>query len=172
MDALAKGKNYRLQVSAVELTDAEEKAANIALNNQEMAGSFDSEALAAMLKDADVDRQAAGIDESMMFQILGEESPPDVLGEMAERIEAARKIAEATRKSAIDKYETDYYLVLVWRDHAARKLVTDAMGLEDNRYVDGAAFVRAVHELDALPDGDESDEPLPPLEAPRDQPIA
>lgn len=44
------------------------------------------------------------------------------------------------QKAAEGHDSADAYLVVVFRDYPARKLFTDALGLPDNRYVDGRAL--------------------------------
>jgi hypothetical protein len=87
-----------------------------------------------------------------VFKIVGEDSPDAVLQDMAERIQDARNIADQTQKAA-ESHSTDYYLVVVFPDHATRRVFTDGAGLDDNRYVNGEDLAQMLDiDLDAVED--------------------
>jgi hypothetical protein len=146
LDALAGGKPYRLNVSAVDLSDEDETAANLLLNNPEAAGEWDMAKLGDILKASKFNVVAAGLGSADIYRIVGDESSAEVLADCADRIEKAREIADATRKSATERNSPDFYLVVVFKDETARDAFTDARGLDRNRYQSGedfAAFVQA-----------------------------
>lgn len=137
LDSMNKGsKAYSLHVAEVDMSDEEERSANILLNNPEAQGEWDFDKLADLLKDPALDLVASGMGSADVFKIIGEDSPDAVLQDVAERIQQARDIAESTQK-AKEGHSTDYYLVVVFRDHASRRAFTDGAGLDDNRYVNG-----------------------------------
>lgn len=143
LDSINGGKDYTITVSAVQLTEAREREANILLNNPEAQGEWDMEKLGVMLKDPVLDLVAAGMGSADVYNIVGDDSPDHVLIDCAERINAARDIATDTKKAS-DKHSTDYYLVVVFRDHDHRREFTEAMALDDNRYVSGEDLLAAL----------------------------
>lgn len=137
MDALAGGKEYLTQVSGVDLSPEDEVSANVLLNNPEAQGQWDFEKFGEILKKKDLDLVKAGLGAADVYQIIGEQASDEVLTEIAERIEKAREISEATANKKTDEHDDRYYAVIVFRSYAARKAWTDKLGLEDNRYVSG-----------------------------------
>lgn len=137
LDTLNHGRAYKLTVAQVDMSDEEEKAANLLLNNYEASGEFDFEKLGEMLTDKSLDLEAAGFGAADIFKMVGEKASDAVLAEMAERIEKARGIHDATQTAAADEHSTDYYLVVVFRGPDERRAATDELGLDNNRYVSG-----------------------------------
>ena len=149
LDAVHGSPEYSLTVAVVDMSEDEEKAANLLLNNPESQGEWDMEKLGEMLKNTSLNLEAAGMGSSDVFKIIGEDAPDDVLADVAERIEKTREIAEAVSSKA-DDYSTDYYLVVVFASPEERKKATDELGLDDGRYVSGDEFMRQFREM-ALP---------------------
>lgn len=139
MDAINGSKNYQLTVAAVELAEADEKAANILMNNPEAQGEWDLEELGKLMKEPDLDLAAAGLGAADVYKLIGDDADADVLREVDERAAEAKKldkeIAEKGRDAAA--YEWDYYFVTVFKNHEQRKAFADRYGLEDNRYISG-----------------------------------
>lgn len=137
MDALALGQDYSLTMSVVDMSEAEERSANVGLNNQEAAGEYDVEKLGEMMKAPDFDHEAAGMGSSEIYKIIGDDASAEVLEDIAKKVDAAAAINEATAKAIKEKHSTDYYSILIFKTYADRKAWTESMGYEDNRYVSG-----------------------------------
>ena len=137
LDAVHGSDEYSLTVAVVDMSEAEERAANLLLNNPEAQGEWDMDKLASMLKDANLDMESAGMGSADIFKIVGEDAPDPVLKDVAERIEKMREIEGATHEKADVDYSTDYYLVVVFKDAKTRALATEELGLDDDRYVSG-----------------------------------
>jgi len=134
LDAINRGKGYKIRVAAVEMTEAEEKAANILLNNPEAQGEWDFDQLNALLKDPDLDLTAAGMGAADVFKIIGEDSPDAVLDECERQVAEAHEQADKIQEIANEK-DDRFYLVVVFKNYAARLEFTERMKLDDNRYV-------------------------------------
>ena len=143
LDALHGSPEYSLTVARVDMTSGQEKAANLLLNNPEAQGEWDMSKLGLMLSDKELDLEAAGMGSSDVFKIIGQDAPEAVLEEIADRVEKAREIADATAKKR-DEHSTDYYWVVVFRDPAERASAATKLGLDDNRYVSGEDIMRAL----------------------------
>lgn len=158
LDARARSKDYDLTVAVVDLTPEQEVSANILLNNPEAQGEWDFEKLRPILESPTFDHEAAGMGAADIYKIIGESASAEVLEEVAGRIDSARDIA-ATVNETRDEKNTDYYLVVVFKDHRQRLAFTDGLGLDDNRFVNGDELAREL-EIDLNPPAsdDESDD--------------
>lgn len=140
IDALEGNDNYLLDVSQVELTEAQEKAMNVAFNNPEAQGEWDLALLEPLLTDPNIDITATGFDAAQVIQMFGEGSVIDRQEELMELSEKLRGFHErmATNRTRIDAREDkEFYTVLVFRSNEDRKAFTNALGVESNRYIDG-----------------------------------
>jgi ParB-like chromosome segregation protein Spo0J len=150
LDQLAGGQQYTLSVAAVDMDDAQERAANLLLNNPEAQGEWDFAKLGEMLKDPELDLEGSGMGSADVYKIIGDAASDAVLDEIAERIDHIRERDEETLVSNAEN-QPDYYLVVVFRDNATRERFCERVGLDNNRYVNG-------EDLDALvPDPERND---------------
>jgi hypothetical protein len=121
------------------MSEAEEKAANLALNSESLSGHWEADQLADLLRDPDVDLEIAGADASDVFRLLGEESRDSVLEEIAQRVEQISEAREST-KEAVDLHSQDFYAVFVFKTPKERAAFFDRAGLDQNRFQDGRAL--------------------------------
>jgi hypothetical protein len=152
LDSLEGTHKYRLRVAKVDLDEKVEKEQNVFMNNPESQGTFEIEKLDGMMKDAGLDVANMGFDQADVFKYLGGARFAD--GRAAELVELSSKMREAiksfeqARDKSADRNETEFYLVVVFKDREHRKKITDALGVEDNRYLDGRVLEGALR----LPD--------------------
>ena len=143
LDDLANGvADYTLQVSMVELSDAEEQEANILLNNAEAMGHWDLAKLDASLRVEGLRVEATGFDVADIFQILGNSPFQETNGEALEALaNAQRAVQESldaiTKALAGGRDNDDFYICVVFKDVADRHEFATALGLDDNTFQDG-----------------------------------
>lgn len=140
MDQLQHGQSYQVTVAAVDLDEKEEREGNLLLNNAGAMGEFDVAKLEAVLSFPDLDVEAAGWDRGDIHKIFGAigeataEATDEAAGAMAEAVKATTdKYKEMVSKS-FDKNDDQFYMVVVFKNHDARKAFCDAADLEDNRF--------------------------------------
>lgn len=138
MDALEGSKHYRLTVSAVSLTEKQEREANILLNNTSAMGDFEIGKLQDLLKFDGLDVEAAGWDRADMFKMFGNdqiaEMPEDEAQAVADATRRAREEFDAIREAARKKDGSDFYMVVVFRSPEERLIFCSQYGLDDSRY--------------------------------------
>jgi hypothetical protein len=140
MDALEGSNNYLLDVAQVDVDEKVEKELNIALNNPESQGEWDIEKLEAMFKVDKLDFEATGFDTADIYQMFGESplvAQPQVIQELAEQYRKLRQKHQELAKGIGGRDDPNFYLVVVFPSGDDRKSLTDALGLPDNRFVDG-----------------------------------
>jgi hypothetical protein len=152
MDDLYGTQSYKLRVAAVHLTDAEEKEANILLNNFEAQGEFDIEKLGALLKDESIDLDGTGFDASDLYRLFGD-APATLARESSldHLSEGVRRAAEDYEQSASNtkvRDSLDYYVVVVFKDVEDRDQFLEAAGFDDNRFQPGSELRRLILEKD------------------------
>lgn len=144
-----------LRVAAVDMDDAEEKAANLLLNNAEAQGEWDLEKLGEMLKAPDLDLMIAGFDASDVFKIVGDTATDTVLAEIADRVEQVKQARDNTAKHNNTTHSSHWFLVVVFRDDEERLAFTERAGLPNNRYVDGRQLAALLPERAATQEDEE-----------------
>lgn len=146
MDAINKSKDYRLTVAQVDLGEADERAANLLLNNPEAQGEWVLENLEAVLKTEGLNLEATGFDYSDLFRLFGESplvgdtAEAEELRKLAEKIRAAKELYLDGLKKCGERDSDDFYLVVVFKDPPDRLEFLESLGLDDNRYQDGRFF--------------------------------
>jgi hypothetical protein len=141
LDAAYGTADYRMRVARVELSDAEEREANLLLNNAEAQGDWDLEKLEEMLREAPEMRiEATGFTTADIYRLLGD-SPfaerIDALDELAEKVREARDKYESIARGNKDRDSPDYFLVFVFRDAAECSALIQRAGWPDNMWQDG-----------------------------------
>jgi ParB-like chromosome segregation protein Spo0J len=140
LDDLERTMDYSMSVAVVDVDLKTEKELNVFLNNTNAQGDWDLEKLNTLLKDAEIELENTGFDLGDVYQLFGE-SPEaaenSAIEVMAEQLRKAREANEQLVKGAEDNNDPDFYCVVVFKNYASRKDFTDALGLEDNRYIDG-----------------------------------
>jgi hypothetical protein len=139
MDKIERTHDYMLRVSAVDLDEKTEKEQNVFMNNPEAQGVF-NESLTDLLKDVDLNIEAMGFSEADVFNLLGEnlnEGQIEQMAEMSNRLQESVKAFEAAASSSNARNETEFYLVVVFRNNKSRADFCNRHGFEDFRYLDG-----------------------------------
>lgn len=149
LDALEGSDDYYMDVDAVDVEEAQERAMNVAHNNQAAAGDYDLEKLAGLFRDEAVrlDIDSTGFNPSDLYRLLGDspftgESAAE-LEKLAERVREFGDQINAGHADAVAKYDPNFYTVLVWRDTAARDAAHAEFGWDNNRYQDGRRLLTA-----------------------------
>lgn len=139
LDALEGTYEYRLQVAAVDLDEKTEKEQNIFMNNPDVQGAFDFEKLEVMVPEIDLD--LAGLEFADIYKAFGDlpmnEKAQEALVGISNSILEMRNMLEKSREKYDEKNDTNFYLVVVFKNHEERKAFTDIVKAEDNRYIDG-----------------------------------
>jgi hypothetical protein len=170
LDAIARGKDYTLRVAAVEMTEVEEKQANLALNSERIQGHWAADQLGDMLRDETLDLDAAGFDATDVYVLLGEESKDTVLTEIANRVQQMHDIADATQGTKAKDDENannlDFFMVFVWKNSKECQAFRDAhpellepvringVSVETARYANGRALEALIPTKAAEPEPD------------------
>lgn len=126
-DTNTKENDYPIRVEVLRLTEKEEKEQNIFMNSSTAQGEFDSNLLAQLLPDIDID--LAGLDSSDISIMMAEAPTFDVFDYSTESSQGFREvtpISEAERQARID--------------HVKEVRAQVSQGMEDD-YYEGEAFV-------------------------------
>lgn len=163
-----KDNDYPIRVEVLRLTEKEEKEQNIFMNSATAQGEFDSDLLAAMLPDIDID--LAGLDSSDISIMMAEAPTFDTLDYSMASSKDFREVApvsEAERQARIDHvkevraqvsqgmedeyYEGEAYVTLSFQNYANKLYFMEAIAhllpnqgiLPSDKYIKG----EPVHEL-------------------------
>lgn len=149
MDRIEGGSNYLLRVAAVDLDEKTEKEQNVFMNNPMAQGSFDVEKMGELFKLEDFDAYAAGFDMSDVYNVLGEHIPQKKFEDMAalsnELQKAVQNFEKAKGKNNA-RNETEFYLVVVFKDNESRAEFCRRHGFQDFRYIDGREIDAALRQ--------------------------
>lgn len=134
--------DYEVTVAEIDVDNDREIELNLALNNGQAQGSYDLTKLEQIFRDAPALRiESTGFSGADLFQMFGaspfETRADDALSEVAQKIRDARERQAATKKMVKDREDTDFYVVVVFRDVVARDEFGTSVGWDDNRYQDG-----------------------------------
>ncbi|EKY02125.1 hypothetical protein HMPREF9134_00511 [Porphyromonas catoniae F0037] len=163
-----KDNDYPIRVEVLRLTEKEEKEQNIFMNSSTAQGEFDSDLLAAMLPDIDID--LAGLDSSDISIMMAEAPTFDIDSYHQASSQGFREVApvsEAERQARIDHvkevraqvsqgmedeyYEGEAYVTLSFQNYANKLYFMEAIAhllpnqgiLPSDKYIKG----EPVHEL-------------------------
>jgi ParB-like chromosome segregation protein Spo0J len=131
MDALQKTDDYNITVSQVDLDEATEKAQNIFMNNAQAQGEFDLGKLDIML--AELKTDATGFDAANEFKELGRKAQSAESATLEALSDRLHEIEKREKKKVKDN--SDFFLVVVFRNYEERKAFTEKHDWPDNRYV-------------------------------------
>lgn len=155
LDALHGSEDYRLPVFVVDLSDVEEREGNILLNNQQAAGDWDLEKLAAIFGDKrdKVSLEGTGFETGDVYRLFGDspfEDRSEELTDLATRVREFGEELKAKKKSAahVDKYSQNFYLCVVFESETKRDEFVAEFGLDDNVYQDARTFRRILGKND------------------------
>lgn len=154
LDALEGSDDYLLDVAVVDLSEKQERELNIALNNPNLQGEYDTDLLAQLLKTPDLDLDATGFDVADV-QILFDDPelatlfvPNDAsskaLDEVAKQQQAAKtkqrlqKERTEDKQTYEDREDTETYAVVVFKTREERAAFAAHLGYTDeDKYLDG-----------------------------------
>jgi hypothetical protein len=162
MDSYYGTDQYELNVAVVDLSEKEEKEANILLNNYEAQGEWDLDKLNGMLAEG-LDLDAAGFDPADVFRLFGDSAKVDASAAevFADRVRDSMKTTQDIFSKAKASGQTDFYVVFVFPNVEKRDAFLTKHGFDDNRFQSGA-------ELDELlQQGAQSREHVDGLDAPK-----
>jgi hypothetical protein len=146
LDALAGTANYELDVAVIAVDEIREKELNLLLNNQEAAGDFDMEGLQNILRTDGLDIEGTGFDHGDIFKLFGDSvlmvHDNGQLEAFAQRVREMRDAYDGVGKTQTNRNSEDFYMVVVFRNEAARDVFADKHGLDNNRYQSGEEFDR------------------------------
>lgn len=140
LDSLEGSPDYLVPVAIVDLSDAEERAQNVFLNNGEAQGEWDLESLQDLLAGLpEVDM--TGFDQADLYQLFGMGGAGDAdresdIEEVAESQERGQEWDRRSKEKG-EREQGDFFCVVVFGSDEERTDFLAAMGLPDNRYVDG-----------------------------------
>ena len=140
MDAAMGTNDYMLTVAKVQFDQKTEMEQNVFLNNTKTQGDYDWDKLEKLYREYSLDVDATGFDTSEIMAMYGEDvviSQPETIAEIAERIRAARAQYDNTVSKQLLVDDTWCYCVVVFKQYEERKMFTDALGLEDNTFING-----------------------------------
>ncbi len=149
IDLLEGKKDYRLHVAKVDLDEKTEKEMVVFFNNPEAQGEWDLQKLEAIFQDAKIDFRETGFDLGDAYQLFGDSplnAQPEQLIELSKQLHAFGDQYKEMKKKISDREDTNFYCVLVFENYDERKKFTDALNLEDNRYIDGRILLGIVSE--------------------------
>lgn len=150
LDSIMGSKDYRLTVAEIDVAENEEKALNIALNNDQNMGAFDVEAMGKVLQDATVDLERTGFDTADIYDMFGHgvlglsEERSGSLAELGSKLRDMQELYKNIRKTNADRDNTEFYLQVVFKDSAECDAFLERYKLPANRYHQAEVFTAAI----------------------------
>jgi len=167
MDSLLRTKNYTLDVAEVDMSEAEEVAANIALNNANAMGEFDYGAVQSLATDYGLDLQkdflfdrddmlvSFGMDlEDAHVQVRNADTTPELMQELKDRKKLVRERLQGAKAEVGDYTSTAMpgVLTLVFNDDSQKRQFCTSVGLSET--VTTIHAERVLDLTDMAPDND------------------
>lgn len=148
---LTRENDYQLDVSACELSDAQELEMLVFLNNPSAAGSFDLDLLADLNLSAGIDFAGMGFDQIDVDLMFDGDARFSHLFEDDDEVAASKeKLAEvkAAREAGAERMQTEnsaeFYFVVVCRDDEERSECMRRLGVpKHEQFVSGDAVIGA-----------------------------
>lgn len=150
IDSIEGKKSYTITVSQVDVDGNDEKSLNIALNNPAAQGDYEYELLEKLFKEEKISYEDSGYSQADMLRLFGrditieaaaaikdEQGKFTALEEMAQNVEAYAARRDRMLNSLDNLNDNDFYSVIIFKSYAHRKLLTDILGMHEDRYVDG-----------------------------------
>jgi hypothetical protein len=139
LDALEGGTDYRLTVAVLDVDEVREKELNVLLNNPEAQGDWDLKALKDLLDTDGLSLEHTGFGVADLMQMFGDAPMQDgaVQNELADQLSGVKGAYEKLANMSLNKDDSDFYCVVVFRSVDERTRFLEAMELPDNRYVNG-----------------------------------
>lgn len=141
IDGREKTLNYSLTVAVVNVDENTERELNVFLNNPTAQGDWDLKALEKMLSEG-VDLENAGFSQSEIYQLFGDGSlqgGSELSAALADQVRLTKERFEKIRNSKAQNLDSPhFYSLLIFRNEAEREEFCKAIGVEDNRYLNGS----------------------------------
>ncbi len=141
LDSLMRTQDYLIPVDVVELSEAEEKAQNVALNNSDMQGTWDLVKMKDLVTGG-LDLEGAGLDVGEVTAVFGMDvisglDAPQIES-LAQQIRDSQEKHDALVKAGAGKDRADFYRVLVFKDKAAAQWVAELLDSPNEMLLNGA----------------------------------
>lgn len=146
LDGMEGTEDYSLEVAVIDVDEKREKEINILLNNFEAQGEFDLGLLNDVFKE-DLDIDATGFDMADIFQMFGENpavANAEKIQEAAEKLQEIRDRHDVVKEILSNIEDSNYYNVILFSSYEKRLRFASALGLENNRYIDGESLADAL----------------------------
>ena len=162
IDSMEGHANYSLTVAVVDVDETREKELNILLNNQDVGGDWNLDKLKELLTDPVLDRLNTGFDDAEIFKLFGKaDGQPDSEHQkaIADQLKGVKDAYAKLTAAGCSKDDMDFYGVVIFGSYNQRKEFLDALGLEDNRYIDGRLLLQIVRgeKAESAAQGNEGD---------------
>lgn len=184
-ERLGDGKDYEIQVAAIDVNEIEERAVNLLLNNPKAQGEFTMDGLQNLIATPSMDLDMAGFDAADAFRYGGEnleetiasiDDGPDVGGSggaedgpldktaATKAKESLTKLRDAmvkfdeTKKQRREQDNPDFYFLVVFRSTAERDEWLGHLGLDLDRFQSAVDLGRALRAHGVPPDAQAADE--------------
>lgn len=148
LDALEGSNKYSLTISVIDVDLKSEKEINLLLNNPNLQGTYDQDALAKLV--GEIDFKNAGFTEADL-DVLGinvdlkeiEKAEIQDSRTVAEKIQAIKDVKKASKEKS--RTQTEEYIVVTFSDPEARVKLLDLFDLSpDDRYIKGETLLSLV----------------------------
>ena len=130
--------DYYLNVAAVSLSNEDEIAANLLLNNAEAQGDWDLEKLSEMFKTEGLKIEATGFGADDMYNLLGDdvftESTAPELEKLADKLRSEREKHANIVKGNERRDNSEFYIVIVFRSDVECGEFITRHGLDNRTY--------------------------------------
>jgi hypothetical protein len=149
LDALEGSSDYTLTVAVLDVDEVREKEINVLLNNTLVSGDWDYDALKSVLNSEGMDIEATGFDLAEAMKLFGDDKHArnEIINSISDQLNSVKEAYEQMQADSADKDDTDFYNVVVFKSVDQRFEFLEALGLEDNRYVNGATLLKIVQDL-------------------------
>jgi hypothetical protein len=127
LDALERNKDYKLDVSVIDVDPHEEKVLNVQMNNPSMQGDWDLDALVSLNLDDGIDFGEMGFSSTDVdFLLDGDDRFSELMDtpevdEQKNTLEDIKNAREEGNERLADRNNIDFYTVLVFKDEAEKK---------------------------------------------------
>lgn len=152
LDGIMGTGDYKLHVAVIDVPLAREKELNILLNNTHAMGDWDLEKLDDLLRDDELSLDGTGFDAADVMTMLGANPLADRMEDMEEmgaRFAEVREQYDQIRGKNSERDNTEFYLVIVFRDNGEVTKFLDDSGLPDSRYQSGDEFFALLEKANA-----------------------
>jgi len=148
LDTLEGKKDYSLTVSVIDVDLKSEKEINLLLNNPNLQGEYDEEALAKLV--GEIDFKNAGFTDADISVLgvnvdLSHIDKADIQDNRstAEKIQEIKAVKQASKDKS--RTQTEQYLVVTFSTVEDKEKMLDLMGQElDDRYIKGETLLKLV----------------------------